>query len=126
MTFKFVIHWICTTDPATCVYRFKHNDPKGVLFEGSNVLLNLQLGDSHPIVKNYHEIVTKSCDESRIKRFSNKSKEISKLICAQIYAYLCPMLLIMSNSARRDEFMANYNFRRKVKCKVRGFRQGFC
>ena len=28
-----VCHW--GSDPATCVYRFKHNDPEGVLFKGS-------------------------------------------------------------------------------------------
>ena len=75
-----VCHW--GTDPATCVYRFKHNDLKGVLFKGSNVLWNLQWGDSHPIVKNYHEIVTKSCAESRIKIFSSKYRGIAKLVRA--------------------------------------------
>ena len=35
------------------------------------------------------------------------------------------MVLLMSNSVRRDEFMANYKFRRKVKSKVHGFRHGF-
>ena len=33
-------HW--GTDPATCVYRFKHNDLEGVLFNGSNVLSKQQ------------------------------------------------------------------------------------
>ena len=77
-------------------------------------------------VKNYHEVVTKSCDGSRVKRFSSKSKEIAESIRAHFYVYLFPMLRLRSNSVRRDEFMANYKFRRKVKCKVRGFHHGFC
>ena len=110
-----ICHW--GSDPATCVYRFKHNDLKSALFKGSNVLSKQQWSDSHPIVKNCHEIVTKSCDESRINRFSNKSREITKSIRVQLYAYFCPMLLFMSNSVRSNEFMANYKYRRNYSVK---------
>ena len=114
------------SDPTTCVHCFKHNDLESVvLFKGSSVPLKQQWGDSHLIVKNYHEIVTNSCDENRVKRFSSNFRGIVKMVRAQIYVYLFPMLLILSNSVHRDEFMGNYKFKRKVKCKVRGFLHGF-
>ena len=69
-----------------------------------------------------NEIVTKSCDESVARKFSNKSSEVTKSIRAKFYddlfydcpnSMIIPMLLIMSNSVRRSEFMANYKYRRK-------------
>ena len=119
---------LCTFDRIICNPNeiVEPNDLKGIShLKDLNVLSKQQWGNSHPIVRNCHEIVTKSCDECVERIFSSGSRGICKSIRAQIYNYLFLMLLIMSNSVHRNEFMANYKFRRKLKCKVRELRHGF-